>query len=54
MQFCCQRYGLCLLDLLDLASKQKLSTKVDDEIVMRVGMIKELVNVRDGKNDFIW
>jgi len=49
VQFCCERYGLCMLDLLDLLPKQKLSTKVDNDIEMRVGMIKELVKVTDGK-----
>jgi len=49
VQFCCERYGLCMLDLLDLPPKQKLSTEVDNDIEMRVGMIKELMNVRDGK-----
>ena len=38
-----------MLDLLDLPPKQKLSTKAHNDIEMRVGMIKELVNVRDGK-----
>ena len=49
VQFCCERYGLCMLDLLDLPPKEKLSTEVDNDIEMRVGMIKELVKVTDGK-----
>jgi len=40
---------LIYLDLLDLLPKQKLSTKVINDIEMKVGMIKELVNVTDGK-----
>jgi len=50
VQFCCE-YGLCMLYL---PPKQKLSIEVDNDIEMRVGMIKELVNVRDGKMTFVW
>jgi len=38
-----------MLDLLDLPHKQKLITKVDNDIEMKVNMIKQLVNVRDSK-----
>jgi len=47
-----------MLDLLDLLPMQKLTTKVDNDIEMRVGMIKELVKVRNGKmtlsGDMFW
>ena len=49
VQFCCEQYGLSMFDLLELPPKQKMCTKEDNDIEIRVNMIKELVKVRDGK-----
>jgi len=35
-------------DLLHMPPKQKLNIKIDKDVENRVGMIKELVMVRDG------
>ena len=35
-------------DLLHMPPKQKLNTKIDKDVENRVGMIKELVMLRDG------
>ena len=43
VQFCRERYGICMPDLFVLPPKQKLKTAVDSDIVRRVGMIQELV-----------
>ena len=43
VQFCRERYGMCMPDLFVLPPKQKLKTAVDNDIVRRVGMIQELI-----------
>ena len=48
VQFCRERYGMCMPDLFDLPPKQKLKTAIDNDIVMRVGMIQELIMDREG------
>jgi len=47
VQFCCERYGMCMPDLFVSPPKQKLRTAVDNDIVRRVGMIQELIMVRE-------
>jgi len=48
VQLCCERYGRYMSDLLHMLPKQKLNIKIDKDVENRVGMIKELVMVRDG------
>ena len=48
VQFCHERYGMCMPDLSVLPPKQKLKTAVDNDIVRRVGMIQELIMDREG------
>jgi len=48
VHFCCERYGMCMPDLFVLPPKQKLRIAVDNDIVRRVGMIQELIMVREG------
>ena len=48
VQFCRERYGMCLPDLFVLPPKQKLKTAVDNDIARRVGMIQELIMDREG------
>jgi len=45
---CCERYGKYTSDLLHMPPKQKFNIKIDKDVANRVGMIKELVMVRDG------
>ena len=53
IQFCCERYGMRISDLLHMPHKRKFSVKVEDDVERRAGMIKELVMVRDG-SEFVW
>ena len=48
VRLCCERYGSYMSDLLHMPPKQKLNIKIDKDVENRVGMIKELVMVRDG------
>ena len=48
VQFCCERYGRYISDLLHMPPRQKLNIKIDKDVENRVGMIKELVMMRDG------
>ena len=43
-----ERYGRYMSDLLHMPPKQKLNIKIHKDVENRVGMIKELVMVRDG------
>ena len=47
VQFCCERYGMCMPDLFVLPPKQKFRIAVDSDTVRRVGKIHELM-VREG------
>ena len=48
VQLCCERYRRYISDLLHMPSKQKLNIKIDKDVENMVGMINELVMVRDG------
>jgi len=48
VQFCCERYERYISDLLHMPPRQKMNIKIDKDVENRVGMIKELVMVRNG------
>jgi len=48
IQFCCERYGMRISDVLHMPHKRKLSIKDENDVERRAGMTKELVMVRDG------
>ena len=46
LQYFCERFGACSLDVIDSSKQWKLMA--DERIVSRAGQIQELVMVRDG------